>query len=69
MPRLPRKLATIGGKNHVRSQIVGIGNHVKTRVIIGLQPSDIKIYRTDGTEYIDAGPEADARKDTDKPDA
>ncbi|MFM9967863.1 MAG: class I SAM-dependent DNA methyltransferase, partial [Burkholderiales bacterium] len=41
------KLATIGGKNHMQSQIVGIGNHVKTRVIIGLQPSDIKIYRTD----------------------
>jgi hypothetical protein len=31
----------------LRFQIVGIGDHVKTRVIIGLQPSDIKIYRTD----------------------
>src|SRR3990172_8186407 len=47
MPRLPRKLATIRGKTRLRSQIVGIGNHVNTRVIIGLQPSDFKIYRTD----------------------
>ena len=47
LPRLPRKPATIGGKNHLRSQIVGIGIYVKTRINVGLQPSDIKIYRTD----------------------
>jgi hypothetical protein len=52
MPRLPRKLATIRGKNRLRSQIVGIGNHVNTRVIIGLQPSDLKIYRTDVISLI-----------------
>ena len=46
-PRLPGKLARIRGKNHLRFQIVGIGNHAKTRVIVGLQSSDIKIYRTD----------------------
>jgi len=49
LPRLPRKPATIRGKNRLRFQIVGISNHAKTRVIIGLQPSDIKIYRTDVT--------------------
>jgi len=31
----------------LQSQIVGIRNHAKTRVIIELQPSDLKIYRTD----------------------
>ena len=46
-PRLPKKPATIRGKNRLRFQIVGITNHAKTRVIVGLQPSDIKIYRTD----------------------
>jgi hypothetical protein len=44
---MPRKLAKIPGKNHLRFQIVGIRNHAKTRVSVGLQLSDIKIYRTD----------------------
>jgi hypothetical protein len=47
LPRLPRELATIRGKNRLRLQIVGIRNHAQTRVIVGLQPSDFKIYRTD----------------------
>jgi len=47
LPRLPGKPATIRGKNRLRFQIVGIEDHVKTRTIIGLQPSDIKNYRTD----------------------
>ncbi|HEY4713002.1 MAG TPA: hypothetical protein VIH30_01980, partial [Aquirhabdus sp.] len=47
LPRLPKETATIRGKNRLQSQIVGITNHTKTRVIIGLQPSDLKIYRTD----------------------
>jgi hypothetical protein len=52
LPRLPRELATIRGKNRLRFQIVGIRNHAKTRVTIGLQPSDMKIYRTDVIEYV-----------------
>jgi hypothetical protein len=52
LPRMPRKPATIRGENRLRFQIVGIGDHVKTRVIIGLQPSDIKIYRTDVSVYM-----------------
>src|SRR3989338_860395 len=52
LPRLPRETATIRGKNRLQSQIVGIRNHAKTRVIIGLQPSDLKIYRTDVIHVI-----------------
>jgi len=33
----------------MRFQIVGIENHAKTRVSVGLQSNDIKIYRTDVT--------------------
>lgn len=43
----PIKLATMRGKNRLRSQIVGIENHVKTHAIVGLQPTGIKICRTD----------------------
>ena len=47
LPRLPKELATIRGKSHLRFQIVGITDHAKTRVNIGLQPGEFKIYRTD----------------------
>jgi hypothetical protein len=55
LPRLPREPATIRGKSRLRSQIVGIWNHAKTRVIIELQPSDVKIYRTDVSDYHEFG--------------
>ncbi|MEZ5615501.1 MAG: hypothetical protein R3E35_09820 [Rhodocyclaceae bacterium] len=38
----------------MRFQIVGIEHHVKIRAIIGLQPSDIKNYRTDVDQFAQA---------------
>ena len=49
---MPRKLATIRDKYGLRFQIVGIRNHVKLPVIVGLQPSDLEIYRTDVKKLI-----------------
>lgn len=67
LPRLPRKLATIRDKYGLRFQIVGISNHVKLPVIVGLQPSDLKIYRTDVALYLKVGPPIDDIPIVDKP--
>lgn len=47
LPPLPERLAAIPGKENLRFQIAGIGNHARTRIIVGLQPSGIELPRAD----------------------
>lgn len=46
LPHLPEELAKIRRKNRARLQIVGIGDHAKTRVIAGFQSSEVRNGRT-----------------------
>ncbi|MEI8022383.1 MAG: hypothetical protein WCH39_29505, partial [Schlesneria sp.] len=54
LSHLPGELTKIRRKNRGRFQIVGIGDHAKTRVIAGFQSSEVKNGRTNVTGCIKA---------------